>query len=241
MDELLWLRFVSGLGLGLHHSKRHRARRRVQPEEEPRCAHDVHYRRIHARRGDRRLRRAAADSGVRLAVRVLLRRRRAARDRACDALGAAGVAAVSRRAQDSASTSSRAWLRQLDPKLRVDASTQFVANESSRAGVPIFHLFRDGRALFTILLWIVNFTNILVLYSLSNWSPTIFTSMGYTEQTSLFVGTLLQVGGTIGTFASRLGDRSPRLHVDARRHVRDRDAEHRVHRSSRAHDLARCR
>ena len=93
------------------------------------------------------------------------------------------------------------WLRQLDPKLLVDASTQFVANESSRAGVPIFHLFRDGRALFTILLWIVNFTNILVLYSLSNWLPTIFTSMGYTEQTSLFVGTLLQVGGTIGTLA----------------------------------------
>jgi AAHS family 4-hydroxybenzoate transporter-like MFS transporter len=92
------------------------------------------------------------------------------------------------------------WLRQLDPTLRVDASTEFIANETSRGGVPMIHLFRDGRALFTILLWIVNFTNILVLYTLSNWLPTIFNAMGYTEQTSLFVGTLLQVGGTIGTF-----------------------------------------
>jgi AAHS family 4-hydroxybenzoate transporter-like MFS transporter len=92
------------------------------------------------------------------------------------------------------------WLRQLDPQLRVDASTQFVANETSRGGVPFVHLFRDGRALFTLLLWIVNFTNILVLYTLSNWLPTIFTAMGYTDQTALFVGTLLQVGGTIGTF-----------------------------------------
>jgi hypothetical protein len=130
------------------------------------------------------------------------------------------------------------WLRQLDPKLLVDASTQFVANESSRGGVPIFHLFRDGRALFTILLWIVNFTNILVLYSLSNWSPTIFTSMGYTEQTSLFVGTLLQVGGTIGNACARVGDWAPRLHFDPRGDVCDSDFEHRVHRSSRTHGLA---
>ncbi len=130
------------------------------------------------------------------------------------------------------------WLRQLDPKLLVDASTQFVANESSRAGVPIFHLFRDGRALFTILLWIVNFTNILVLYSLSNWSPTIFTSMGYTEQTSLFVGTLLQVGGTIGTLAlawviGRRGFTSTLAVTFAISHF-----EHRVHRSSGTHGLA---
>jgi AAHS family 4-hydroxybenzoate transporter-like MFS transporter len=92
------------------------------------------------------------------------------------------------------------WLRQLDPQLRVDASTQFVANETSRGGVPFVHLFRDGRALFTLLLWVVNFTNILVLYSLSNWLPTIVTSMGYDNQTAVLIGTLLQVGGTIGTF-----------------------------------------
>ena len=92
------------------------------------------------------------------------------------------------------------WLKQLDPTVRVDAATQYVANETSRSGVPILHLFREGRAPFTILLWMVNFTNILVLYSLSNWLPTIVTSMGYDTQTAVLVGTLLQVGGTIGTF-----------------------------------------
>ncbi|HLF11284.1 MAG TPA: aromatic acid/H+ symport family MFS transporter [Gammaproteobacteria bacterium] len=92
------------------------------------------------------------------------------------------------------------WLKQLDPTIRIDAATQYVANETSRSGVPILHLFREGRAPFTILLWMVNFTNILVLYSLSNWLPTIVTSMGYDTQTAVLVGTLLQVGGTIGTF-----------------------------------------
>jgi AAHS family 4-hydroxybenzoate transporter-like MFS transporter len=92
------------------------------------------------------------------------------------------------------------WLRKLDPTLRVDASTEYVANEESRGGVPAIHLFRDGRGLVTILLWVVNFMNLLNLYSLANWLPTVVTGMGYTTQTAVLVGTVLQVGGTIGTF-----------------------------------------
>jgi MFS transporter, AAHS family, 4-hydroxybenzoate transporter len=46
----------------------------------------------------------------------------------------------------------------------------------------------------------VNFMNILMLYSLSNWLPTLVTGMGYDQQTAVLIGTLLQVGGTIGTF-----------------------------------------
>jgi AAHS family 4-hydroxybenzoate transporter-like MFS transporter len=92
------------------------------------------------------------------------------------------------------------WLKELAPNLSVDANTQFISNETSRGGVPFWHLFREGRAVFTALLWIVNFMNILMLYSLSNWLPTLVTGMGYDQQTSVLVGTLLQVGGTIGTF-----------------------------------------
>jgi AAHS family 4-hydroxybenzoate transporter-like MFS transporter len=92
------------------------------------------------------------------------------------------------------------WLKALAPSLRIDASTQYVTNETSRGGVPFWHLFREGRAAFTALLWIVNFMNILMLYSLSNWLPTLVTGMGYDQQTAVLVGTLLQVGGTIGTF-----------------------------------------
>jgi AAHS family 4-hydroxybenzoate transporter-like MFS transporter len=94
----------------------------------------------------------------------------------------------------------RRWLAELDPGLRVDETTRFAANEDSRGGVPFVDLFRDGRGATTVLLWIVNFTNILILYSLSNWLPTIVTGMGYSNQTAVFVGTLLQIGGTIGTF-----------------------------------------
>jgi AAHS family 4-hydroxybenzoate transporter-like MFS transporter len=51
-----------------------------------------------------------------------------------------------------------------------------------------------------VLLWVVNFMNIMMLYSLSNWLPTVVTGMGYPQQTAVLVGTAMQVGGTIGTF-----------------------------------------
>jgi AAHS family 4-hydroxybenzoate transporter-like MFS transporter len=92
------------------------------------------------------------------------------------------------------------WLKRLDPSMQIDANTQFVSNEKAHAGVPIVHLFRDGRSTVTILLWIVYFMNLLNLYSLSNWIPTVFTGMGYSQNAALLAGTLLQVGGTIGTY-----------------------------------------
>jgi AAHS family 4-hydroxybenzoate transporter-like MFS transporter len=93
------------------------------------------------------------------------------------------------------------WLTQIDPTLRVDAATQFVSSETSKTGVPFWHLFREGRAFVTTLLWIVNFTNILVLYSLSGWLPTIFQRfMGYDPSTATLLATTVQVGGTVGAF-----------------------------------------
>jgi AAHS family 4-hydroxybenzoate transporter-like MFS transporter len=92
------------------------------------------------------------------------------------------------------------WLRQLDPRIAIDSATRFIANEETRGGVPIVHLFYEGRGPTTVLLWIVNFTNILILYSLSNWLPTIVTGMGYTVQTANLIGTVMQGGGLIGTF-----------------------------------------
>jgi MFS transporter, AAHS family, 4-hydroxybenzoate transporter len=92
------------------------------------------------------------------------------------------------------------WLKQLAPNLQLDSNTQYVINETSRSGVTFWHLFREGRAVVTILLWIVNFMNILVLYSLSNWLATIVTNMGYQQGTAILVSTTLQVGGVLGAF-----------------------------------------
>ena len=69
-----------------------------------------------------------------------------------------------------------------------------------------------------VLLWIVNFTNILVLYSLSGWLPTIFrTCMGYDQQHGdARSARCVQVGGTVGAFGLAWLIARARLHADAR-------------------------
>jgi MFS transporter, AAHS family, 4-hydroxybenzoate transporter len=67
-------------------------------------------------------------------------------------------------------------------------------------GVPLLHLFRDGLGTGTLLLWAINFANLLNVYFLANWLPTVLQEAGYTTETAVFLGTVLQVAGTVGTF-----------------------------------------
>jgi MFS transporter, AAHS family, 4-hydroxybenzoate transporter len=92
----------------------------------------------------------------------------------------------------------RRWLHRIDPQAAARASA-FIAAEEQRGGVPAVHLFRDGRTPVTLLLWVVNFMNTLIVYSLANWVPTVVRGAGYTADEGVLVGTILQVGGTIGT------------------------------------------
>jgi len=92
------------------------------------------------------------------------------------------------------------WLKKLDATIQVGPSTQYVSNEKARSGVPVKHLFSEGRTTVTLLLWVIYFMNLLILYSLSNWIPTVFTGMGYSQNAALIAGTLLQVGGTLGAY-----------------------------------------
>jgi len=92
------------------------------------------------------------------------------------------------------------WLNRINPRVNATADAEFVVREENKPGVPIVHLFREGRAIPTLLFWVVNFMNLLNLYSLASWLPTVVRDAGYSTQTAVLVGTILQVGGTLGTF-----------------------------------------
>src|ERR1700747_1626789 len=69
-------------------------------------------------------------------------------------------------------------------------------------------LFRDGRALMTLLLWVVSFANLLNLFFLANWLPLLSKRMGFSSSTAVLMGTTLQLGGLIGAiFLGPLIDR----------------------------------
>jgi AAHS family 4-hydroxybenzoate transporter-like MFS transporter len=101
------------------------------------------------------------------------------------------------------------WLRRIDPDAPSDASRYFIA-EREKKGVPWIRLFHEGRAVGTILLWIVNFMNLLNVYFLASWLPTVANQAGHGMGTSVLVGTMEQLAGMIagfslGWFVHRLG------------------------------------
>lgn len=95
------------------------------------------------------------------------------------------------------------------PAHPVPANAQLVTHETVQLpGVPIVALFRDGRARVTMLLWLVNFANLLDMYFLSNWLPTVMKEAGYSTQSAVMAGTMLWIGGVIGTLSlGRIIDR----------------------------------
>ncbi len=92
-------------------------------------------------------------------------------------------------------------LTRISPSTTFPAGTRFGVHEAKLAGIPVAHLFSEGRAWATIVFWVVFFMSLLDLYLLSNWLPTVLNDLGASVSVAAVVGAMLQVGGVIGTFA----------------------------------------
>ena len=89
----------------------------------------------------------------------------------------------------------------VDPKAAFAQGTRFAVNEPALAGLPVRHLFQGGRTAATLLLWIVFFMSLLDIYFLSNWLPTVLNDLGASISEAAAIGSMLQIGGVVGTFA----------------------------------------
>ncbi len=87
------------------------------------------------------------------------------------------------------------------PNAGLHSGTHFMLSEPLAKGIPVFHLFRGGRALATVLIWILFFMSLLELFFLSSWLPTVVNDLGASVSMSAQLGGLFQWGGVIGTFA----------------------------------------
>jgi AAHS family 4-hydroxybenzoate transporter-like MFS transporter len=92
------------------------------------------------------------------------------------------------------------WLKRIQPSLNVSGAQYVIPDEPKKGGVTFFRLLHDGRAAGTLLLWTINFMNLLNLYFLQGWLTTVVTDAGYPQTTAAMVASMVQVGGTIGAF-----------------------------------------
>jgi AAHS family 4-hydroxybenzoate transporter-like MFS transporter len=68
-------------------------------------------------------------------------------------------------------------------------------------GNPVAGLFRDGLAATTILIWIMFFCNLLSMYLIGYWMPTVLSLSGLTPADAVFASALRDAGPLVSVFA----------------------------------------
>jgi MFS transporter, AAHS family, 4-hydroxybenzoate transporter len=90
---------------------------------------------------------------------------------------------------------------QMNSRLVFSANTQFVNSDKKEKGFPVALLFREGRAPITLLLWVMFFMNLLALFFLNSWLPTVLHKAGLPQHLAIIIAALLHFGGIAGGLA----------------------------------------
>lgn len=83
------------------------------------------------------------------------------------------------------------------PSRPVSVEPEAVSAEDA-ARFPVVRLFTNGRGVVTLLIWVIYFMNLLDLYFLNQWLPTIMSDSGIRPETAIRVTALFQLGGVTG-------------------------------------------
>ncbi|MBR0836906.1 MFS transporter [Bradyrhizobium manausense] len=91
-----------------------------------------------------------------------------------------------------------AYARRIDSTVEIDP-TGVLQVEDKAIGFPVTQLFAGGRTPRTLWLWLMFVTNILSLYFMISWFPTLATTAGVDVSSALVAASLIQVGSIVGT------------------------------------------
>ena len=89
-------------------------------------------------------------------------------------------------------------LARLHPGISATAASRYVVHGSQASGFPVTKLLSEGRASMTVLLWIAFFMNLLVMYFLVNWMPSLLKASGLPLNIAILSTAVLNAGGVVG-------------------------------------------
>ncbi|HVB34228.1 MAG TPA: MFS transporter [Patescibacteria group bacterium] len=92
-----------------------------------------------------------------------------------------------------------ALLGRLAPSQIFDPGSKFILSEENQRGLPVKHLFTDGRAIMTSLLWLAFVASLMGHYFLTSWLPTVLFDAGVPLAHAVIATALLHVGGIVGS------------------------------------------
>jgi AAHS family 4-hydroxybenzoate transporter-like MFS transporter len=82
-----------------------------------------------------------------------------------------------------------------------DEAVSFALPDAKHKGVSVKFLFTEHRTAGTILLWIPNFMNLLLMYVILNWLPALLRAAGMSVSDGVTATSFFSLGGILGTFS----------------------------------------
>jgi AAHS family 4-hydroxybenzoate transporter-like MFS transporter len=102
----------------------------------------------------------------------------------------------------------RKILLRVAPELDEEALDRVRMPPQRARSIPVKNLFTQGRAAWTVLLWSLTFTTLLLGYFLVNWTPLLLVDAGLDHHEAIMGVVALNLGGIIGGFViGRISDK----------------------------------
>lgn len=89
-------------------------------------------------------------------------------------------------------------LNKIKPSSQWNESMQFSTEENRVNRMYVKHLFTNGLAKTTLLIWTIYFLNLLIFYSMVNWLPTILKTTGVPIEKAILSIAIFNLGGIVG-------------------------------------------
>jgi MFS transporter, AAHS family, 4-hydroxybenzoate transporter len=90
-------------------------------------------------------------------------------------------------------------MAKVSPEFSAASVTFSVSADPARKGGAVKHLFTNGRAAGTVLLWVPFFMNLLILYFVVNWLPALLRESGMSVANGVTATALFSLGGILGS------------------------------------------
>ena len=92
----------------------------------------------------------------------------------------------------------RSILQRVAPERNITERDVLIVPPTTESKAPVLELFRDGRAMSTMMFWTAFFCCLLMVYALGSWLPKLMSSAGYALSSSLMFLMVLNVGAIVG-------------------------------------------
>jgi MFS transporter, AAHS family, 4-hydroxybenzoate transporter len=86
-------------------------------------------------------------------------------------------------------------LQRINPRSTFTRGTVFTIAEEQKTDLTVRHLFKEGRAFGTLLIWTIFFGSLLDIYLLASWLPVVLHDAGLSVSMSAVVTSMLHFGG----------------------------------------------